>query len=131
MATKNRKIRKMRGTRTVGKGKKGSRRKSGGKGMAGSQKHKYTWVLRYTPDWFGKRGMPRAALKPKPKSVNVGYLSEYAEKHDLKEIDVTQLGFEKVLGGGKISKPITIKAKKFTKKALEKIKEAGGKAVEK
>ncbi|MCD6414836.1 MAG: uL15 family ribosomal protein [Candidatus Diapherotrites archaeon] len=131
MAIKDRKNRRMRGTRTCGKGKRGSRRSSGGKGMAGSQKHKYTWIVKYAPDWFGNTGMPRETIRPKPKSVNVDYLSQYAEKHKLKEVDATELGFEKVLGGGKITNAITIEAKTFTKKAIEKIKEAGGKAVEK
>ena len=34
----------------------------------------------------------------------------------------------KVLGGGEITKKITVKADKFTKSALEKIEAAGGKA---
>ena len=33
----------------------------------------------------------------------------------------------KVLGGGEITKPLTIKAKKATKSAIEKIEKAGGK----
>ena len=33
----------------------------------------------------------------------------------------------KVLGGGEITKPLTIKAKKATKTAIEKIEKAGGK----
>ena len=34
----------------------------------------------------------------------------------------------KVLGNGELTKPLTIKAKKFTASALEKIEKAGGKA---
>jgi large subunit ribosomal protein L15 len=40
-----------------------------------------------------------------------------------------ELGYEKVLGEGKISKPLTIEAKFFSRQALKKIEEAGGKAV--
>ena len=34
----------------------------------------------------------------------------------------------KVLGNGELTKPLTVKAKKFTKSAIEKIEKAGGKA---
>ena len=34
----------------------------------------------------------------------------------------------KILGGGELTKKITVKADKFTKSALEKIEAAGGKA---
>ena len=53
------KIRKKRGSRTCGYGitKKhrgaGSR---GGRGKAGLLKHKKTWMIKYDPDHFGKKG---------------------------------------------------------------------------
>ena len=34
----------------------------------------------------------------------------------------------KVLGNGELTKPLTVRAKKFTKSAIEKIEKAGGKA---
>jgi large subunit ribosomal protein L15 len=47
----------------------------------------------------------------------------------LEKINVLELGYEKVLGEGKLSKPLTIEAKFFSKQAVKKIEGAGGKAV--
>lgn len=129
MARKNRKIMKKRGTRTCGRGRKGSRRKSSGRGMAGSNKHMYSWVIKNKPDHFGRKGMAQPSRTPKPETVNVGYLNQYAENKGLKEIDIEKMGFHKVLGGGRVDKALTIKASQYTKKAREKIEKAGGKAL--
>jgi len=98
--------------------------------MAGSKKHKYSWVLKYKPNWFGDKGMKNRKVKEKSRTINVGHLAEYAEKKGLKEVDATSLGYPKILGGGSITRPLTIKASKFTEKAKTKIEAAGGKAVE-
>lgn len=128
MARKDRKIMKKRGTRTCGKGRKGSRKKSSGRGMAGSHKHRYTWIVKNRPFHFGRRGMVQPARKPKQRAANVGYLNEYAEKNQVKAIDAKELGLDKILGGGRVDRALTIKAGYFTKKAKEKIEAAGGKA---
>ena len=44
-------------------------------------------------------------------------------------IDVTEIGYNKVLGKGRISKALTIKSPQFSKSALKKIEEAGGEAI--
>ena len=76
MPLKERKIRSQhRGTRNCGRGKKGSRKKGGGRGLAGSNKHKFSWITKYMPDHFGHEKMKGAK---KPKSMNVGYLNEFA-----------------------------------------------------
>ncbi len=98
--------------------------------MAGSHKHKYSWILKYEPDHFGRKGMAQPGRAAKPKTVNIGYLNQYAEKQQIKEIDLSKLGLEKVLGGGKIDKALTIKATYFTEKAKQKIEAAGGKAIQ-
>ena len=41
-------------------------------------------------------------------------------------LDVTQLGYFKVLGKGSLGKPVVVKAKLVSKTAEKKIKEAGG-----
>ncbi|MFO7968472.1 MAG: uL15m family ribosomal protein [Archaeoglobaceae archaeon] len=41
-------------------------------------------------------------------------------------IDLTELGYEKLLGKGRLSKPVNVKVDKATEKALGKIEEAGG-----
>ena len=126
MPLKKRKIRTELGTRNVGRGKKGSRKKGGGRGMGGSKKHKFTWVTAKTTDYFGSESMKG---KKKPKAVNVGYLNELALTTSKDEIDALSLGFQKVLGRGEVTKAITIKAKMFTASAKEKIESAGGKAL--
>jgi large subunit ribosomal protein L15 len=131
VAQKDRTIRRRhRGTRNCGRGKKGSRKRGGGRGLAGSHKHKYTWIVKNMPEHFGKHGFGRGGLKKNIKATNVGRLSEYADKRNLKEIDASELGYDKVLGGGKVGVKMTVKADFITKKAKQKIEEAGGKAIE-
>ncbi len=130
-----------RGTRTCGYGRVGQHRKSGwrgGVGHAGYHKHYWTWVVKYCPDYFGKHGFTRPPeLVPEAKCINVGTLDELAEdlvrkglaerKEDGKIIiDVTKLGFNKVLGRGRVTKPLIVKSYYFTNSAIKKIKEAGG-----
>lgn len=126
MARKDRKIMKKRGTRNCGRGRKGSRKKNSGRGMGGSQKHKYTLITSQGKK-FGKKGMKKLNRTKKPKTVNIGYLSSYASKNNLKKLDVKTLGYEKVLGGGQVEQALTIHADNYTEKAKQKIEEAGGK----
>lgn len=143
MIRKTRKIRKMRGSRTIGGGCSKKRRGAGhrgGRGMAGGHKHMWTWIVKFDPQHFGKYGFKRPQKTiNKFKTVNIDYLDDQAEKlveDGLAEkkgdnfiIDVTQLGYDKVLGKGKLTRPITIKAHVFSSSALQKIEEAGGEAV--
>ncbi|MEM3832942.1 MAG: uL15 family ribosomal protein [Thermoprotei archaeon] len=138
---REKKIRKMRGSRTHGWGIQGQHRRSGrkgGRGKAGrkSGKHKWSWVLKYQPDYFGKHG-----FHPIPKgiarTINVGELDELVEILVNKglaiksekgiEIDLTKLGINKMLGSGKVTKPLIIKGvEDASKLAEEKIIAAGG-----
>ena len=135
--------RKYRGTRTCGWGRvaqhRGSGRK-GGRGHAGMHKHKWTWVLKYARDYFGKRGFHRPPeVVKKYVEVNVGELQEMAEKlakegrleykDGVPVLDGFKLGFNKVLGGGKLTRPLIVVAEAFTERAVEKIVAAGGQAV--
>ncbi len=143
MIRKTRKINKMRGSRTIGGGCSKKRRGAGhrgGRGKAGGHKHMWTWVVKFDPDRFGKSGFKRP-LKTinKFKTVNLDYLDDNAEKLVQKElaekngdkiiIDVTKLGYDKVLGKGKVTKSLTIKAPLFSKSAVAKIEDNGGEAV--
>jgi large subunit ribosomal protein L15 len=47
----------------------------------------------------------------------------------LVEIDVTLFGYNKILGGGKITRIMNVKAYSFSEKAIEKIEAVGGKIV--
>ena len=134
MPHKLRKIRKKRGSRTVGYGRVGQHRKSGSKGerKAGRHKHLWSYVLRYEPDYFGKRGFTSPkSLKQKEKVINLGKLNELAKKTSEKKdekifVDLESLGYTKLLGTGKVTKPLIVKVASCSKSAAEKIKEAGG-----
>ncbi|MEM5882700.1 MAG: uL15 family ribosomal protein [Candidatus Aenigmatarchaeota archaeon] len=140
---KEKKVRKYRGHRTYGYGShkkhrgKGSR---GGRGFAGMHKHKWTYTVKYAKEHFGKRGFKRSFETKDVKAINLEELDKeverlleqkLAEKEGEKiKINVLKLGYEKVLGRGKITKPLIIEAKTFSKKAVRKIEEAGGKAIQ-
>lgn len=135
MPHKLRKIRKKRGSRTQGYGRVGQHRKTGSKGMrkVGRHKHGWSYVIRYEPDYFGKRGFTSPkSLKQKVKVINVGKLEEIAESSIVEKeegksfIDLESLGYTKLLGAGKITKPITVKVASCSKSAVEKIRKAGG-----
>lgn len=102
----------------------------GGRGEAGKHKHKWTYVVKYEKDHFGKHGFVRPEKISRPaRTITLYQLDEIARRENKKEIDATSLGFEKVLGTGKISAGLVIKAKSFAKIARKKIEAAGGKAV--
>lgn len=125
MAKKRKKIVKKRGTRTCGKGgiQPGGR---GGKGYSGSKKHRKSWILRYEPSHLGKRGFVSKTSKF-VRSINLRDLEALAGDKD--EIVLADLGYDKVLGSGNITKKLTVKAKAFSRAAKEKIEKAGGKAI--
>jgi large subunit ribosomal protein L15 len=127
---REKKHRKFRGRRTYhGSHKKarggGSR---GGRGKAGLHKHKWSYVVKYEPEHFGKIGF-KPPRKKEVGCINLKELDKIAKERNLDKLNVLELGYEKVLGEGKLSKPLTIEAKFFSKQALRKIEEAGGKAV--
>ncbi|MHA1229499.1 MAG: uL15 family ribosomal protein [Candidatus Helarchaeota archaeon] len=140
---KRKKIRKLRGSRTCGYGKTGQHRKSGdrgGKGKAGRKKHKWTWVVKYAPNYFGKHGFKRPPAKQyKDRIINLDTINEkihklLEQKIAIKEgntihLDVTKLGYDKVLGRGKLTYPMNITAKKFSNTSIKKINEVGGQAI--
>lgn len=131
--------RKFRGRRTYhGSHKKwrggGSR---GGRGAAGLHKHKWSWIVKYDKDHFGRFVNKR--FNPRVKAVNVDFLDKKAETFlkqkiaekdgDAIKINVLKLGYGKVLGGGKVTHALIVESKLFSKTAEEKLVKAGGKAV--
>ena len=139
MPHKLRKTRKKRGSRTCGYGRVGQHRKSGTKGerRAGRHKHLWSYVIKYEPDYFGKRGFTSPkSLKRKVNPINLSQLEELIEKLSAEEkieekngklfVDLEKLGYTKLLGMGKISKPVIIKVPAFSASAAEKIKAVGG-----
>jgi len=139
MPHKLRKIRKKRGSRTCGYGRVGQHRKSGTKGerKAGRHKHLWSYVLRYEPDYFGKRGFTSPkSLQKVENPINVGQLDELIDKLSLEGklekkdgkifVDLEKFGYTKLLGMGRVSKPIIVKVPAFSASAAEKIRAVGG-----
>jgi len=140
---REKKSRYYRGSRVRGWGRTGQHRRSGrkgGRGHAGYHKHYWTWVVKYAPDWFGKHGFTRPpALVPRYKGINVGKIDEMVEdllrKGLAKEEDgkvrlnIVKLGFNKLLGGGRVSRPLILETIKATEEAIRKAEEAGGQVI--
>ena len=129
MPHKLRKIRKTRGSRTQGYGRIGQHRDSGSKGHRKVGRHKHLWSLVVTsePNYFGKHGFTSPqSLHRKENTINLNKLDEIAQTP---QINLTALGYTKLLGTGKITKPLTITIPTYSKSAAEKIKKAGGEIV--
>jgi len=125
----------MRGSRTHGYGRVGQHRDAGSKGQrkVGRHKHLWSYVTTHEPDYFGKHGFTSPqSLKCKEKVINVAKLDEISQKlSNEKEkgqthVNLTSLGYTKLLGTGKITKPLIVNVPSCSKSAAEKIKKAGG-----
>lgn len=144
MMRKGKKINKMRGSRSNGGGCTKKRRGAGhkgGKGKAGAGKHHWTTTVIENKNYFGKHGFKRPQKTiHKFNPVNLSFLNEKAEQFvengiatkegDSIVIDVTELGYNKVLGKGNLTNTLTIKSPAFSASAKNKIEEAGGEAIE-
>ena len=115
---------KFRGSRYHGRGKKSGRGagKRGGRGNAGINKHRLLTRLKYMPRHWGMHGFNRhPSLRNVNATVNVGQLEELAGDGD--SVNLTEMGFDKLLGSGRITKALTSEA---SARATEKIEAAGG-----
>merc|ERR1712086_337424 len=135
------KHRKKRGHVSAGHGRVGKHRKRpSGRGNAGGQHHHRIMYDKYHPGFFGKVGM-RYYHKLKNQfhmpTINTDKLYAMITEEQLAAakknagkalvMDVTKLGYFKVLGKGKLPKlPLLVKARYFSKLAEKKIQEAGG-----
>ncbi|MEM2897586.1 MAG: uL15 family ribosomal protein [Candidatus Bathyarchaeia archaeon] len=129
----------MRGSRTHGWGVAGQHRKhgmKGGRGKAGRFKHKWTRTLKYGLKGIGKTGFRCPTSKPKPFIINIDELDQLIKSLDEKNlikddsgrllIDLAKLGYDKLLGTGKMTKPISVIVHNCSEKAKNKIEEVGG-----
>lgn len=131
---KRRKKNTLRGNRVHGKGDTKNKRGAGcrgGRGRAGSHKHKFTKYWKS----FGKYG----TLKVKKTLIGIN-ISDLVEKlpklvsskkvEQIKGayiIDGNKLKFDKILGRGKLKEQLILKNIEVSKKAAEIIEKAGGK----
>jgi large subunit ribosomal protein L15 len=139
MTRKLKKTSKLRGSRTFGYGRQGQHRKTSQKGERKAGRHKggWTYVLRYKPDYWGKKGFRSVqSLHRKVNVINVGNLGSLVEKLEAQNqlerkdgkilLDLNKLGFTKLLGTGNIIEPMLVKVSAHSSSATKKIEEAGG-----
>ena len=110
-----------------GRGKKTGRGagKRGGRGNAGMNKHRVMTRIKYMPKHWGMHGFNRhPSLRNVNTTVNVGQLEEIAGDSD--SVDLTEMGIDKLLGSGKITKALSITVSEASARAVEKIEAAGG-----
>jgi large subunit ribosomal protein L15 len=133
---KLRRIRKKRGSRTQGYGRVGQHRSSGSKGRRKAGRHKQGWsyILRYEPDYFKKTRFKSQKNQKEYNIINLKELEEIAVKLSPKKkikkdkifVDLEIMGYNKLLGEGKITVPVAVKVPSCSKVALRRIHEAGG-----
>jgi large subunit ribosomal protein L15 len=137
---KDRKVRKKRGSRTHGYGQIGQHRAGGGRGghgKAGLDKHKWTYVIKYDPTYWEKKGfVSTKALGRRVNVINVGKLDDLVDKLDSEKklerkdkkifLDLESLGYDKLLGTGEITNPVIVKVASYSEAASRKLEGAGG-----
>lgn len=133
------KFTRYRGSRTCGGGTHKNRRgggSRGGRGRAGLDEHHFAYYYKRGIT-VGKHGFKRPdAAKKDLKAINVSTLDMMvgdllkrgaAEELGGKiQIDLCSMGIEKVLGSGKVTKPLHIAGVDVTERAQAKIESAGG-----
>ncbi|NOX71787.1 MAG: 50S ribosomal protein L15 [Candidatus Micrarchaeota archaeon] len=129
MASK--KAQKRRGKRTHGYGSHKKHRgggSRGGRGLTGAKAHKFVKFLKEKPGHIGKYGFTSKSSH-EIKTINLSEIERLAVKMKKKEINVVDLGYDKVLGKGGMKVAITIHSPAFSEIAKRKIESAGGKAI--
>ena len=134
MATRLRKSRKQRGSRFCGWGQIGQHRASGsrgGVGGAGKHKHFYIRTVMEEPDHFGHEQFHAMRKSDVSKWLNIKDLNQLMKHSKANEdgkiiLDLDELGYGKLLGVGQVDAALTIKIKKVSKSAKDKINQAGG-----
>ncbi|MDR3074815.1 MAG: 50S ribosomal protein L15 [Candidatus Methanoplasma sp.] len=134
---------KMRGSRTHGRGKKAGRGAGliGGRGQAGLSKTGKMYMLKYDRDHFGRHGFKRPQCMVHANcTINVSELAEQIERFvsmgfaikegDMYNINLTDAGIDKLLGNGNIDMPVRVTVSQISAKAREKIEASGGSVAE-
>ena len=115
--------------KTSGKGHKGQNARSGGGVRVGFEGGQMPLVRK-----LPRRGFKNADFKKVYSIVNLSQLNKFDENSVVDEKALIEKGIfskieeygVKVLGSGKLEKPLTVKASKFSESAMKKIKKAGG-----
>ncbi|MGE4374229.1 MAG: uL15m family ribosomal protein [Methanoculleus sp.] len=132
---------KYRGSRTCGGGTHKNRRGAGnrgGRGRAGQRDHRFSHFYLRGEISNGKHGFVNKTSVPVA-AIDVGDIDQMIEalvsegfatrEGDLITLDATEIGIEKVLGGGQVTHRMSISARAFSERARAKIEEMGGQAM--
>ncbi len=142
---KRKKNKRMRGAKTThGFGSKKKNRGAGnrgGKGMAGTGKRadqkKPTIINLYGNSYYGKKGFKRPQeVQSHIKAINIEYLDSHlthfvtqglvTKEGDSFVVDLEKLGYQKLLGKGKMRHKVKVRAPSVSASAMSKIQESGG-----
>ncbi|MGH9954147.1 MAG: uL15 family ribosomal protein [Nitrososphaeraceae archaeon] len=135
MATRFRKSRRQRGSRFCGWGQIGQHRQSGSRGgIGGAGKHKHFWIRTVIeePDHFGHDSTKPTRQNRLNRWVNLRDVNDLAfrfgttNEHGKLVLDLRSIGYDKLLGGGTLLKPIVVRVAKVSATAKQKIELAGG-----
>jgi len=132
---KRKRVNKMLGQRTRGNGDTKNRRGAGsrgGRGLAGSHKHKYA---KYHTK-FGKE-KKKVLSRKTVEAINIDLLMQKMPKFldtekvykdgSMTVVDGKKIGYDKLLSSGLLTEKVVVRNMKASKKAVEKIEKAGGK----
>ena len=95
--------------------------------------------MKYAPDHFGKHGFHPVRRAAATKWVNVGDLDGIRQnlsrekdtsKGQVAKIDLSKMGFNKLLGGGKVTGAYKVVVASATETAKAKVKANGGEVAE-
>ncbi|MDR0471664.1 MAG: uL15 family ribosomal protein, partial [Nitrososphaerota archaeon] len=91
--------------------------------------HKHLWskIVTSEPDYFGKHGFTSPQSKNRVEStINLYKLDQLKGGT---EINLTEMGYTKLLGAGLITRALTVQVKAASKSAVQKVEKAGGKLI--
>ncbi len=124
------KSKKYLGSRRWGRGNIKNGRGAGDRGGVGNggKKHKFTWYTAKAPELIGR---PKGFVNPKSNKLKTLTLEQINKIVINAKQESNELEFKdyKILSNGNINKSLIIKAAKFSKQAVEKIKSKGGQAI--
>ena len=132
MPHKLRKTRKNRGSRTQGWGRIGQHRDAGSRPYrkVGRHKHNWSYIQNVDPEYFSRSGFHSPqSLHRIVNVINISKLDEIAQATNSFTIDLTSMGYTKLLGTGKIAKALTVTVPACSAAAVKKIEAAGGKVI--
>jgi len=132
---------KYRGSRTCGGGTHKNRRGAGnrgGRGRAGINAHHFVkWYMEFGGPVYGKDGFFNPTHEAVP-AMDIGIIDQIVpsllaqgaakQEGDAVIINAADIGIEKVLGSGRVTRKLNISAPAFSEQAKMKIEKMGGKA---